>query len=124
MSRHFIITQLAAAGAAAAIIAAPAAAQDLRSPDARDAARATTATAQVPRDLRSPDTRDAALGRTTSNTPAPIFIESRKSTSGFAWDDAGIGAGAILVLVALGGTGMVLIHRRRVARPNLPPTHA
>ena len=123
MSRHFIITQLAAAGAAAAIIAAPAAAQDLRSPDARDAAGAAPATA-LPRDLRSPDTRDAALGRTTSNTPAPIFVESGKSTSGFAWDDAGIGAGAIVVLVALGGTGMALIHRRRVARPSLPPTHA
>jgi hypothetical protein len=61
MSRHRI-TRVAAASAALAMIAAPAAAQDLRSPDARDAAELAQTAPQVSGDLRTPDARDAAVG--------------------------------------------------------------
>jgi hypothetical protein len=46
---------------------------DVRSPDARDAALASQQQAQsevASRDLRSPDARDAALGTTTGSQPA------------------------------------------------------
>ncbi len=57
-----------------------AAARDLRSPDARDAALASQQAAQPSagyRDLRSPDARDAARGITTGSVsaPAPVAVE-------------------------------------------------
>ena len=86
-------------------------ASDLRSPDARDAQ--PTPTVVLAGDLRSPDTRDAAIGRTTSDAPAPIVVQSTSSGS-FDWADAFIGAGTVLVIVALGGGLIVLAtHRRR-----------
>jgi len=51
--------------------------QDLRSPDARDAALAT-APAPAQADLRSPDARDAALAAetgTTSTPPSPVALQ-------------------------------------------------
>jgi hypothetical protein len=51
--------------------------QDLRSPDARDAAVANTP-APARTDLRSPDTRDAALAAeagTPSTPPAPVSVQ-------------------------------------------------
>jgi hypothetical protein len=62
-----LIRLLVAALAACAVVApAAVAVQDLRSPDARDAAaRIVGGTpSSVPRDLRSPDVRDAARGLT------------------------------------------------------------
>jgi hypothetical protein len=55
---------------------------DVRSPDARDAALASQQQAQsevASRDLRSPDARDAALGTTTGSQPAPVAapVEAR-----------------------------------------------
>jgi len=61
----------------AALATAPAPAQDLRSPDARDAALAT-APAPAQADLRSPDARDAALAAetgTTSTPPSPVALQ-------------------------------------------------
>jgi hypothetical protein len=60
----------------------PAAGQDLRSPDARDAALASQQAAQPSAgysDLRSPDARDAARGITTGSVsaPAPLAVERR-----------------------------------------------
>jgi hypothetical protein len=56
--------------------------QDLRSPDTRDAALAAQRATQAgsgPQDLRSPDTRDAAQGITTGSqsVPAPAPVEPR-----------------------------------------------
>jgi hypothetical protein len=102
--------------AAPAALAAPSAlANDLRTPDARDAA-ATQAQRRsdifngglrAP-DWLSPDAEDAATAVTTSapdpRTPhAPTVVEIN-SAQGFDWASAGIGAGAIaLVVIALAG---------------------
>jgi hypothetical protein len=106
--------------------------QDLRSPDARDAALAQerqyssypaypspepTGSAQ---DLRSPDTRDAAEGRGTFNAPDVAVVkvpQTAPSSSGFEWDDAGIGAGIVfgLMLLTAGATVAVVRQRRRTA---------
>jgi hypothetical protein len=79
--------------------------QDLRSPDARDAGLA--AQAREYHDLRSPDARD--IGRvpsTPSPTPAP-------TDNGTAWDEIGIVAGGVLLLMGLGT--FAVVGRRRLA---------
>jgi hypothetical protein len=79
--------------------------QDLRSPDARDAGIA--AQAREYQDLRSPDARD--IGRvpsTPSPTPAP-------TDNGTAWDEIGIVAGCVLLLMGLGT--FAVVGRRRLA---------
>jgi hypothetical protein len=104
------ITSVAGAVLAAAAFAAPAAAQnqDLRSPDARDAAAAAMSPSPS-QDLRSPDARDAA---TRSVTPVVVRV-SRPGDTGLAWDSAAIGAlaGAGL-LISLAGGGMLITRRR------------
>ena len=70
------------AALAAAEAAAGGQSRDLRSPDARDAALASQQAAQPSagyRDLRSPDARDAARGITTGSVsaPAPVAVERR-----------------------------------------------
>jgi hypothetical protein len=114
--RHLIHT--AALGLAVAAVAAPPAAaqQDLRSPDAADAAH--VAALQQVQDNRSPDARDAAEGRGTFAAPRVTVVKvaapSATSNGGLDWGDAGIGAGAVLALslLVVGGTLMVT-HRRR-----------
>ena len=51
--------------------------QDLRSPDARDAALATAASALARTDLRSPDARDTALAAVsgTPTSPATVTVQ-------------------------------------------------
>jgi hypothetical protein len=94
--------------------------QDLRSPDTRDAVR--QALAHQARDLRSPDARDAARGTEISpvNRPSvPPLPSVETPSSGFQWDDAGIGAAVMLALLSV-GTGTVLLvgrHRRRRGHP-------
>jgi hypothetical protein len=115
---HHRLTRSAAIGLALAALAAPTATaqqQDLRSPDARDAALAAQT---PPRDLRSPDTRDAAAGRGTFNAPHVTVINVPQSTptaGGMHWADAGIGAGALLALITLGVGGSIVVVRRRHA---------
>jgi hypothetical protein len=117
MHKHHL-RRTAALGLALAALGAPAASaqtgQDLRSPDARDAARATVG----PQDLRSPDARDAADGRGTFNSPQIVVVKRQTQpqpalTHGIDWGDAGIGAGSLLglTLIALGGT-LFITHRR------------
>ena len=113
---HHRLTRSAAVGLALAALTAPTAAaqqQDLRSPDARDAA----SVGQTPPDLRSPDTRDAAAGRGTFSAPHTVIKvpQSTPSAGGMDWDDAGIGAGALLALIALGVGGAIAVVRRRHA---------
>jgi hypothetical protein len=111
------LTKWVAPVLAAAVLAPAAAAQtsqDLRSPDARDAATQV----QPAPDLRSPDAQDAAEGRGAWNTPQVTVLKISRpqvsSSSGFDWTDAGIGAGGALglVLLAVGGT-LVVAHGRR-----------
>jgi hypothetical protein len=102
----------------------PAPPQDLRGPDARDAAEgrgtySTVSPAQV-RDLRSPDTRDFADGRGTYNAPEVVVVKAppiaQPTATGIDWEDVGIGAGGLLgaSLIALGGA--LLVVQRRGAR--------
>jgi hypothetical protein len=97
-------------------------AQNLQSPDARDASQ----TAQARQDLRPPDVIDAAAGRGTFNSPRVMVVKMPQpapepaSAGGVDWADASIGAGGLLglSLIGLGGT-FVIVHRRRAhhARP-------
>jgi hypothetical protein len=115
------ITRSAALGLTLAALAAPAASaqQDLRSPDARDAARA--AESQPVQDLRSPDTRDLAAGRGTFSAPEVTVVKVSEpvpsSDGGLDWADAGIGAGGMLGLVLVGIGGAFMVARRMHARP-------
>lgn len=54
----------------------------------------------------------------TSSPPAPVVISSPAPQSGasFQWGDAGVGAGAALLLSA-GVAGAAMTRRRRVHRP-------
>jgi hypothetical protein len=113
------LSRSAALGLAVAALAAPAAGaqQDLRSPDARDAARLADTPAQ---DLRSPDARDAADGRGSFNSPKVTVVKitqpspATSSGGGLDWGDAGIGAAGLLglILIGLGGT-LAVLHRRQ-----------
>jgi hypothetical protein len=89
--------------------------QDLRSPDARDAARAITQSppAEARQDLRSPDARDAA-----ERAPVVVRVEPPADT-GLSWDSVGIGAliGAGLMFSVAGA--YMLIGRRRTHGPHV-----
>ena len=74
-------------------------------------------------DPRSPDARDAAsvivvppgvIAKSTPTTPAA------HDGGGFGWDDAGIGAGGLVLVAGLGfGAGYVIRHRG----PRAPLAH-
>jgi hypothetical protein len=93
--------------------------QDFRSPDAQDAARASVASAS--QDLRSPDARDVAsesLARTELANVSPSHtahsVAATPSVSdAFDWSDAGLGAAAMLALVALTCGAALLVGRGR-----------
>jgi hypothetical protein len=97
-------------------------ATDLRSPDARNGA--TWAQMSRAQDLRSPDARDTTSWAEISRVQAPsapqvVSAGTSSSSSGFQWDDAGIGAAGMLVLMSLGASAVLLPgrHRRRRGRP-------
>jgi hypothetical protein len=135
------LTHPAALAFTLAAIAVPstAAAQDLRSPDARAAAPVVRAAhdlrspdarysvapdvAYTGGDLRTPDSRDAGAGRGTFSAPDVMVVRVDKpapaapSSDGIDWADAGVG-GALLALVALAlGGAFVIAHRRGTATP-------
>ena len=84
--------------------------QDLRSPDARDAGRPGTNPGYT--DLRSPDARDA--GRPPVEVPTPIVEIREVPGSGFDWGDAGIGAAGMLALFSIAaGLALMVGGRRR-----------
>jgi hypothetical protein len=113
------------------VVAAPTAvaqtSQDLRSPDARDAAAAAepqTQSPALPRDLRSPDARDAARGVTTGSqsAPAPAPVQTRTV---IAVEERGSQTLAIVfsasaLLIALLAVGFVAISRRPRPRWTAP----
>jgi hypothetical protein len=87
--------------------------QDLRSPDARDAAREARPVTGPSQDLRSPDARDAArdLPRVVVSPP---LVEVREAPSGgFDWGDAGIGAAGMLGLFSIAAGSALLVTGRR-----------
>ena len=91
--------------------------QDLRSPDAVDAARAAgDARDATTQDLRSPDTRDQAEGYSPTLESQPV-ADKPSSPSGFDWVSAAIGAVAAggLSLVLMATLGMRRTPRRRPA---------
>jgi hypothetical protein len=125
------ITAAALTVLAVVAFAAPAGAtepaQDLRSPDARDAALMPKLYYEEPaQDLRSPDTRDAALAAqgllelkpTTTvgidRTPGAATVAT-PADGGFDWVDAAIGAAGALGIAML-ATGAALVVRRRSHR--------
>jgi hypothetical protein len=114
------LTHSAALGLALAALAVPAASasQDLRNPDQ---VTPSELVAPAPRqDLRSPDAIDAAAGRGTDASPdvmvvkVPVETPSASPADGLDWQDAGVGAGALFALgmIGLGGTLLVVHHRR------------
>jgi hypothetical protein len=91
----------------------PSQVQDLRSPDAVDAA---TERPSQDQDLRSPDAKDAAESADRAPLQPPTRVRIVEIPSdGFAWADAGIGAAAMLA-VALLGLGLAGMHGRRRRR--------
>jgi hypothetical protein len=73
-------------------------------------------------DLRSPDARDAAEGRGTFNAPEVTVVRvpvSRPAPAddGLDWSDAGIGAAGVLglVLIAFGG-GVAVVKTSKTSR--------
>ena len=87
--------------------------QDFRNPDNR-----TESPAAGKQDLRTPDAVDAAAGRGTFSAPDVVVVKvddpkPQPVADGLDWGDAGIGAGVIagLSLITLGG-GLVLTQRR------------
>ena len=93
--------------------------QDLRSPDAVDAAghRGLYETDEAPytlnRDYGSPDAVDAARDLPPTQIPAPV-VEVDAPSSGFDWGDAGIGAAGMLALFGIaGGSALLLTGRKR-----------
>ena len=116
-------SRTAAVGLAlAALVPATAAAQDLRSPDARDPFTAPAARM----DLRAPDTRDAAAGRSAPESPSVMVVRlptASHSGGGLDWGDAGIGASGALIVIAVSAGGAVAFQRRRHVRsPRTPAT--
>ena len=89
-------------------------------PHSRDAANPAVRAiqAQGARVAHELAARDAAAGSATPNPP-PLIVKV-SPPNGFAWSDAGIGAGATfgLILVLLGST-LYLTHRR-TARASQP----
>jgi hypothetical protein len=65
-------------------------------------------------DRRSPDARDAS--GSIGNAP-PIRVVATAGSGGFHWGDAGIGAGAVILLtLAIGIGGTLLLGRRTGSR--------
>ena len=114
LSHRITSTGLAVAAAATLGITPGAVAsvgQDLRSPDARDAASGPV------QDLRAPDTRDLATRAALPQRSIPAARIVEVSPGGFDWGDAGVGAGGALGLVLIvTGTGAALVRRRAAHR--------
>ena len=106
MQSRFIQSLVAALAVGAIVAPAAVATVDLRSPDARDAATASTRdiSSSIPIDLRSPDARDAARGLTRVSSATPRVQISATDSGWFDWASAGIGVGA-LALLLLGAAG-------------------
>ena len=93
--------------------------QDLRTPDATDAA---TANVYVPPAELSPSRATTAVAPppTWPTNPQPIGQADTTvsvPSSGFDWDSAGLGAGAAAAAFAIALAGTAGVRRRRTTRP-------
>ena len=144
MLRRSHILTTAALVAACAVPTTAIAQQDLRSPDAKDAAREAGVLQEPSQDLRSPDAADAAghrglydrnsgpyvlergygspdavdAGRNLPpvQIPAPVVEVRELPSGGFDWGDAGIGAAGMLALFSISAGSALLITGRRRRR--------
>ena len=123
MRRHAFIAGLTSALVASLIAVAPSSANDLRSPDARDAADAIVLRHAALSDLRSPDTRNVADDTTEGamaqeryyssyGTPEPVQVPVARPQSHFDWAPIGIGGG--LLVLCLVGVGVLVRTRRTI----------
>lgn len=119
MRRTHLITTAALVAACAVPATAAAQGQDLRSPDARDAATASTQTAY--QDLRSPDARD--VGRPPAQVATPVVEIRDAPGNGFDWGDAGIGAAGLLAMLSIAGGLALMVTTRRRRRGSELPAH-
>lgn len=94
--------------------------QDLRSPDSQDAAAHKGAyardesPAELMQDLRSPDARDAARDLPRVVVSPPLVKVREVPSSSFDWGDAGIGAAGVLGLFGIvAGSTLLLTARKR-----------
>jgi hypothetical protein len=94
--------------------------QDLRSPDAVDAAahrglyEADKGPYALNRDYGSPDAADAARDLPPVQIPAPVVTVTGSPSGGFDWGDAGVGAAGMLALFSIAaGSALLLTSRRR-----------
>jgi hypothetical protein len=142
MLRRKTILMTAAVMAVCAVPATASQYQDLRSPDAQDAAREAGVLQGPSQDLRSPDAADAAVHRGLYDRssgpfvldrdygspdavdaardlppvqiPAPVVEVRDAPSGGFDWGDAGIGAAGMLALFSItAGLAMLMAGRRR-----------
>jgi hypothetical protein len=67
-------------------------------------------------DLNPATGPDASWQTIQNAAPPPAAKASASSSQGFRWDDAGIGAAGVLVLVSV-GSGTMLARRRRTHHP-------
>jgi hypothetical protein len=123
MSRRISVLAITAALAACVFPGSAGAApgtQDLRSPDARDAAEhmgMDDPEVLPSQDLRSPDARDAARDLPPVSTAATDPVaDVAASEGGFDWGDAGIGAAMMLALLGIAGGSLLLVTGRRRSR--------
>jgi hypothetical protein len=116
------LTRLAALTLVVAAVAAPTASG--RPVDVQGSENRAAVHSEQQQDLRSPDAVDAAAGRGTFSAPDVLVVKLKEPQAqpvvdGIDWADAGIGAGAFtgLGLVLLGG-GLLIVQRRhaRAAR--------
>ena len=124
MTRLFRTAALALAIAALAAPAAgaqhqlkPPDTREFANPDARDRARA--AESRSYQDLRSPDARDAAEGRGTFNAPEVTVVripQAAPAADGLDWTDVAIGAAFALAFGLIGLGGALMVVRRTPAK--------
>jgi hypothetical protein len=128
MLRRSHILTTAALLAACVTPASAATYEDLRSPDAVDAAahRGLYTTEDkgpytLNREYGSPDAVDAA--RDLPPTPTPVVAATSSPSGGFDWGDAGIGAAGMLALFSIAAGSALLITGRRRRRDLRVATH-
>jgi hypothetical protein len=66
----------------------------------------------------------SSLNAITGPTAAPTFVSGppADTAAGFDWASAGIGAGAAMALLALGGAALLTVRRRTAASPSAAST--
>jgi hypothetical protein len=114
-----LTTGITAAVALAAVSAPGAIARPAEPMRTAAADRALAERGPSPRvDLRTPDAIDAAQSSVprvaASASPVKVVRTGNRTSGGFDWGDAAIGAGGTIAAIALGGCAAVALTRRRL----------